>query len=84
MTSKIQVHQVSSRRITDSQPVAYDRHCIHCGVCHRFIMSDEEFTKWKVEKTYITTVFPHLDVDTREMMISGTCPKCFDEIMTTP
>lgn len=81
MTSEIQVHNVSRSQVIDDEPVAYDKWCIHCHKCHRFIMSNDEFTKWKIQKTFIQTVFPHLDADTREMMISGTCPPCFNEIM---
>jgi hypothetical protein len=40
-------------------------------------MSNEEYTEWKINKTYIQTVFPHLDSDIRETMISGTCSPCF-------
>lgn len=78
--SEIQVYQVSQNQIIDSEPVTYDKWCIHCGQGHRFIMSNEEYTKWKIEKVYIQTVFPHLDIDMKEMMISGTCPPCFKEI----
>jgi hypothetical protein len=46
-------------------------------------MSNEEFTKWKIQKTFIQTVFPHLDSDMREVMISGTCPACFKEMFNS-
>lgn len=72
-----QTHYVSQYQVIDDEPVIYERWCVHCHICHKFIMSKEEYTKWKIDKTYIQTVFPHLDSEMRERMISGTCPECF-------
>jgi hypothetical protein len=72
-----QMHYVSKHDVINDESITYERWCVHCHTSHKFIMSNEEYTEWKVNKTYIQTVFPHLDSNMREMMISGTCPECF-------
>lgn len=54
--------------------------CIYCGDDMTFIMTKAQHKSWKIHGNYIQDVFPHLDSATRESMISGTHPQCWDEI----
>lgn len=58
----------------------YTKTCIHCGDDIIFLMTQAQYNSWKVHKNNIQRVFPHLDSSTRESMISGTHPLCWDEI----
>lgn len=54
--------------------------CIHCGTVHILNMSEPDYYRWQVENQYVQDVFPHLNIDTRETAISGTCKECWDKI----
>ena len=43
-------------------------------------MTKEQYNKWKVRGLYIQDVFPNLDKDIREWMISGTHPACWKQV----
>lgn len=73
-------YNVSGDSAPDAKFIKYKKHCIKCQAEHVFVISEREYTEWKVNKTYIQTVFPHLDIDTRELMVSGTCVECFKQM----
>jgi len=54
--------------------------CIHCEGETIFLMTKEQFNKWKVRGLYVQNVFPQLDKETREWMISGTHPACWKQV----
>jgi hypothetical protein len=43
-------------------------------------MTKQQYNKWQVRGLYIQDVFPHLDKDIREWMISGTHPACWNQV----
>ena len=57
-----------------------ERRCIHCGNEVIFLMTKEQYNKWIVENNYVQDVFPHVDKEVREWMISGTHPQCWNEM----
>lgn len=61
-------------------PASVSRFCIHCEEETIFLMSTEEYNKWQVRSLFVQDVFPHLDTDMREWMISGTHPHCWKEV----
>lgn len=61
-------------------PATVHRVCIHCEDETYFMMSTEEYNKWQVRNLYVQDVFPHLDKDVREWMISGTHPQCWIQV----
>jgi hypothetical protein len=61
---------------------AYTNTCIYCGDNITFMMTQSQYKSWKINRNYIQNVFPHLDSATRESMISGTHPQCWDLIFT--
>lgn len=57
--------------------------CKTCNVCntvHYIVVPLKDYRKWKLKKGLIQDVMPYLCVDLRELLISGCCGACFDEI----
>lgn len=61
-------------------PAQIHRVCIHCEGEVIFLMTQNQYDDWQVKNNYVQDVFPHLDVETREWMISGTHPHCWKEV----
>ena len=53
--------------------------CKLCGAQFTIEADEERFARLDASK-HIQDVFPELDIDSREIMISGVCGKCFDEM----
>ena len=53
--------------------------CIGCLKVSEVEVSDSGFHEWH-GGAHVQDAFPELSSDDREMLISGTCPKCWDEI----
>lgn len=57
--------------------------CLHCGEQGFIEMSEEEYKQGLTafnEGAFIQEAFPNLSADQREQIISGTHPKCWDEM----
>lgn len=54
--------------------------CVHCEGETFFLMTEEQYNKWKVRGFYIQDVFPELHKEVREWMISGTHPDCWEQV----
>jgi|TARA_B100001094_G_scaffold101947_1_gene98111 hypothetical protein len=53
-----------------------------CRLCQETIdleVNLQGFVDWKAGK-YIQDALPELDADMRELLISGTCPTCWDKM----
>lgn len=53
--------------------------CRRCNEVTELKVDFEGFTKWQ-QGELIQNALPELDVDQRELLISGTCPTCWDEM----
>lgn len=56
---------------------------VKCRLCHNeyeIECNKEDYDKWKSGKGYIQDILNYLPADQRELLISGTCGKCFDEL----
>ena len=53
--------------------------CKSCGVRQRVVVPDEGWKRWKTG-AYIQDALPMLSADIRELLISGYCGNCFDDI----
>jgi hypothetical protein len=53
--------------------------CIICGKFSVLTVPADRLIRWKMGE-YIQNAFSNLDADTREMLISGTHPKCWNEM----
>lgn len=54
--------------------------CRICGSNFDIKCNEDDFTKWKKGEGYIQDLLSYLSKDQRELLISGTCGKCFDEM----
>ena len=55
---------------------------VRCGVCsqmHNVAVREVDFNTWQGGKL-IQNAMPYLSADERELLISGTCGKCFDDM----
>jgi len=53
------------------------KNCSICKVTHIIEVKDEDFDKW-THGELIQNAFPYLNIDQRELLISGLCGHCFD------
>lgn len=57
--------------------------CPRCKKTGRIEVVAEEFEDWQAGEL-IQNAMPNLDADSREQLISGTCPTCWDEMFGDP
>jgi hypothetical protein len=57
--------------------------CPFCGKQSVLLVSYEGYLKYR-EGAFIQDAFPTLSPDARELLISGTCPECWDRFLTPP
>jgi hypothetical protein len=53
--------------------------CAGCGLTTWFSMTQVEYNAWK-QGVHVQRIFPTWPPEDREMLISGTCPDCWDEM----
>lgn len=53
--------------------------CLGCGTSAAFEMTEEQFKCFQAGEK-VQDIFPDWSPEDREMLISGTCPKCFEEM----
>ena len=54
--------------------------CRKCGDAKTMLVKKTDLQAWKNGGEYIQTAMPYLTVDERELLISGTCGPCFDNM----
>ena len=57
--------------------------CRSCKADQRIIVPKDGYNRWKAGD-YVQNALPMLSADIRELLISGFCGKCFDEICAEP
>jgi hypothetical protein len=69
----------------ESGPVkAFTVQCSRCKVVEHFEMPQAAYDLWQSKTVAIQVALPFLTVDKREILISGYCSGCFDEITAPP
>ena len=63
----------------DETTATIDVVCKKCNTNHTIVLDKERYIKWQTG-TRIQEVFPEIDLDTRELLISGICGPCFDNL----
>lgn len=53
--------------------------CVMCKDEHVIHITEEQYTAWQLGK-YIQDAMPEIDAGKRELLISGTCPKCWEKL----
>lgn len=57
----------------------HTRPCLGCNTSATFTMTEEQFNRFKAGEK-VQDIFPDWSDGDREMLISGTCPPCFEEM----
>ena len=63
-----------------SDTATFSKSCIHCEAKHIFKLSSTDYDDVFYKRRFMQEIFPELSMDQRELMISGTCKSCWDEI----
>ena len=66
--------QASSEQVTN-----FTIQCKKCKTKFPFLLNSTKIKAWQAGEK-IQDVFPELTVDDRELLISGVCDRCFDEM----
>lgn len=53
--------------------------CLGCGQTAWFVMTDEQYHAWK-GGIHVQNIFPDWSPEDRELLSSGTCPSCWEEM----
>lgn len=60
--------------------VQIQKKCKACGKPHTIEVDDKKFQLWMSGKVHIQNALPNISDNDRELLLSGICGKCFDEI----
>lgn len=65
--------------LTDmDHPVGLKVQCRFCGTNYTIVVEQDDYAKYKLGEGLIQNIFPYLDADQRELLISGMCKVCWD------
>jgi hypothetical protein len=54
--------------------------CNSCNEIHKVYCKEEDYNNWKDGSGFIQDIMDYVPPALRELLISGTCGKCFDEM----
>ncbi len=54
--------------------------CSYCNELHKVYCKEEDYNNWKDGAGFIQDIMDYVPPAVRELLISGTCGKCFDEM----
>lgn len=57
--------------------------CSKCGKVYEFPVFVDDLEKYTKRQEGIQYALPYISAEYRELMISGICPICWDELMET-
>lgn len=61
----------------------FKRNCFHCGEESQFGLNYEDYKRLFLNQEHIQNVFPLMPKEDRELMISGTHAKCWEEMFSS-
>lgn len=64
----------------DGDFVLFTKVCFHCGIDSVIRITKDQYEDWVVNDGYAQDVFPEMTNEDREQLISGTHPKCWEEM----
>lgn len=73
------IADLSDQILLNESPVLLKLPCSSCGSIKKISVTTTQLRSYKYGEL-IQRAFPHLSADDREMLISGTCGDCFDEM----
>jgi hypothetical protein len=66
--------------MSEAKTIAVPLKCIECGHEEAPTVDADKYLRWKDGEGHVQHMFPELSDDTRELMISSICGKCFDSL----
>ena len=60
--------------------IDFVKNCPFCNKPHTVKINDSDFVKYKFGKVLIQDAFPYLDAYEREIIKTGTCPSCWNDM----
>lgn len=58
----------------------FNMRCSHCGILYTVYVDPVDYNDWLYGDGFIQDLMPYLTDGERELLISKTCGRCFDEI----
>ena len=58
----------------------YEVPCKHCGITYQLFANREDMQDWLQGSGYIQDVLAYLSAAERELLISGTCDNCWENM----
>ena len=68
------------KEISFSSKITIKRACPVCKKEHSVTVEKSDYERWRSGGILIQRAFPYLKPDEREILQSGTCPTCWDEL----
>ena len=69
--------------MTNERNVTLVVKCEVCGEYHELAVTEESFLEYmSPNRRHIQDIFPYLSNEERELLISGTCSKCWAEMFS--
>lgn len=65
------------------EEVRISRKCFRCAGMFEFTVSAEGLRRWREDGVLLQDALPEVSVANRELLLSGTCGTCFQEIFPT-
>lgn len=60
--------------------VQFEKECFKCKKLYTIRVPKQNYVQWRDHGILIQRAFPKLSVDLRELLISGICGKCYDDM----
>lgn len=57
--------------------------CSYCNELHKVYCKEEDYNNWKDGAGFIQDIMYYVPPAVRELLVSGTCGKCFDEMFSS-
>lgn len=64
------------------ETIIIERTCPFCGRVQELEVGYWDFWMWSEQGMLAQDAFPYLSADVREILISGICPQCWDNMFT--
>jgi len=58
----------------------FDATCKHCGITYQILADRDDLDSWMSGKGYVQDILAYLSPAEREMLISGTCDNCWNQM----
>jgi len=68
--------------VTENGRLPHDVRCVHCGILYTVYVDPVDLAEWTFGGGFIQDLMPYLSDGERELLISGCCGSCFDQIFS--